>query len=238
MTATLDRPSATVGSLSSAEIVRRRAAGLAAIIAPWGFVIANGAYTWATRNGGSDETGVGTIQLYASVPGLVRLAVVAASIGCLLIVPAVAGAIRLAPRSWLALIGGALVAGGYIGYFGVLNTNILQLAMAEHGGAPAGFAAAIDAAQADSSMMWVFLLFVAGNLLGTILLAIGLLHSKALPVGAAVLIMCWPVSHVLGLSIGTEIPEVIGAVLQAIGFAVLGVRIARPDRRLGDNPQR
>jgi hypothetical protein len=38
---------------------------------------------------------------------------------------------------------------------------------------------------------------------------------------ATILIMLWPPLHVTGLFIlGSEIPEVIGAVLQAIGFAV------------------
>ena len=66
----------------------------------------------------------------------------------------------------------------------------------------------------------MFLLFVVGNLIGTALLAVGLLVSRAVPVWAALGILAWPPLHVIGLVFfGNEVPQVIGAVLQAIGFA-------------------
>ena len=40
-----------------------------------------------------------------------------------------------------------------------------------------------------------------------------------MPIWAAILIMLWPPLHIAGLFIGGEVLEVIGAVLQAIGFA-------------------
>ena len=68
--------------------------------------------------------------------------------------------------------------------------------------------------------VWVFLLFVVGNLIGTLLFAIGMLRSRAVPVWAALAIMSWPPLHVIGLAFfGNEVPQVIGAVLQALGFA-------------------
>ena len=63
-------------------------------------------------------------------------------------------------------------------------------------------------------------LFIIGNLLGTALFAMGLLVSKAAPAWAALGILMWPVLHVVGLVFfGNEVPQVIGALLQAIGFA-------------------
>ena len=84
----------------------------------------------------------------------------------------------------------------------------------------ADYAAVIDASQAEPWTTWVFLMFVAGNLVGTTLFAIGLLRSRAVPVWAALCILAWPPFHVIGLAVfGNEIPQVIGAVLQALGFA-------------------
>jgi hypothetical protein len=217
------------GELAS---TRRWSMAIAALIAPWGFVVANASYTWATRNGGADSTGQETLALYAQYPGLVRFAVLAVMVGCLLIVPAVLAAMRLASRSWLTFVGGVLMIGGYISYFAINGTTSLELAMAEHGGPISDFAGAIDASESDAAFSWIFLLFVAGNLLGTVLFAAGLLRSRVLPAWAAVLILCWPASHVLGLSTGTELPEVVGGVLQAIGFAILATYILRPTKFL------
>ncbi|MET1006394.1 MAG: hypothetical protein ABWX96_12645, partial [Propionibacteriaceae bacterium] len=74
---------------------------------------------------------------------------------------------------------------------------------------------------------WVFGLFVLGNLVGTLLFAIGLLRSRAIPGWAAVLILLWPPLHVTGLVVGNELFEVTGAVLQAVGFATIAVVVRR-----------
>ena len=149
-------------------------------------------------------------------------------IGWLLIVPAVLGALRLAPESWAAMGGGSLMIAGYICYFGVLASNFLVIAMAQRGGPLADYAAVIDASQAHPSTTWVFLLFVLGNLGGTLVFALGLIRSRAVPVWAAVSIMLWPPLHVIGLAVfGNEVPQVIGAVLQALGFAGAALGLLR-----------
>jgi hypothetical protein len=223
---TLSRPGvAGPGTRSPAEPaspsgVRRVGSALALVLAPWGFVVANGAYAWAIRNGGSDETGADALALSAAHPLLLRVVLLAGMVGCLLLVPAVLGAFRLAPTSRLVFAGGSLMIAGYICYFAVLTSSFDTLAMAARGGPLADYAAVIDASESDPWTSWVFFLFVVGNLLGTALFAIGLLHSKAVPVWAAIGIMTWPVLHVVGLVFfGNEVPQVIGALLQAIGFA-------------------
>ena len=121
---------------------------------------------------------------------------------------------------------------GYVCYFGVLLSNMMIIAMAEHGGPLGDFAAVIDAGQAESSTAWVFPIFIVGNLLGTVLFAIGLLRSRTVPIWAAILILLWPPLHITGLFIlGSEVPEVIGAVLQAIGFAGIAVAVLRRSNR-------
>ena len=66
-----------------------------------------------------------------------------------------------------------------------------------------------------------------GNLLGTLLFAIGLLRSRTVPVWPPILIMLWPPLHISGLIIGGEVVEVLGAVLQAIGFAGVAAVVLR-----------
>jgi hypothetical protein len=200
--------------------VRRVGSALALVLAPLGFFVANGAYAWAIHSGGSDETGADALALSAAHPLLLRVVLVAGMVGCLLLVPAVLGAFRLAPTSRLVFAGGSLMIAGYVCYFGVLPTSFSTIAMAERGGPIADYAAVIDASQADPFAGWIFPLFIVGNLLGTALFAMGLLVTKAVPAWAALGILMWPVLHVVGLIFfGNEVPQVIGAVLQAIGFA-------------------
>lgn len=211
------RPGPTYG-------MRRVGLALAMVLAPWGFVVTNTAYALAIRDGGNEETSSDALALFAAHPDLVRIAVVAGMIGCLLVVPAVLGIFRLVPTSRLVLIGGSLMIAGYIGYFAVLNSNLTTLAMAQrvalHGEPVAAFAAVLDASQAEPWGTVVFLLFVVGNLIGTALLASGLLVSRTVPVWAALGILSWPPLHVIGLAVfGNEVPQVIGAALQAVGFA-------------------
>jgi hypothetical protein len=231
-----DRPSTSSGRKASSARVRGRVrqvgGALALIVAPWGFVISNACYAWMIRNGGSDETGAGALALAAAGPGILRLCLVAGMIGCLLIIPAVMTALGLARRSRLAFVGGSLMIAGYVCYFGVLLSNMMIITMAEHGGPLGDFASVIDAGQADSSTAWVFPIFILGNLLGTVLFAIGLLRSRTVPIWAAILILLWPPLHITGLFIlGSEVPEVIGAVLQAIGFAGIAVAVLRRSNR-------
>ena len=98
---------------------------------------------------------------------------------------------------------------------------------AEHGGPLADYAAVIDASQNDLWTVWIFPIFIVGNLLGTLLFAIGLLRSRTVPIWPPILIMLWPPLHISGLIIGGEVLEVLGAVLQAIGFAGIAASVLR-----------
>lgn len=74
----------------------------------------------------------------------------------------------------------------------------------------------------------MFLLFVLGNLVGTTIVGIGLLLSRRVARWAAIGILCWPPLHVIGLVFfGNEIPQVLGAALQALGFAGCALTLAR-----------
>ena len=219
MTALAERSPSVVESGDPTSGVRRVGSVAALLLAPWGFVVCNTAYALMIRTGGSDETGAGALALAAAHPRLVELCLQAGMIGCLLLVPAVLATLGLVRRSRLALVAGSAMIAGYTCYFGVLLTTFTVAAMAEHGGPVADFAAVIDASESRGSTAWVFGLFVLGNLVGTLLLAVALLRSGAVPRWAAVAIMLWPPLHVIGLIAGSEWFEVTGALLQAAGFA-------------------
>jgi hypothetical protein len=217
--------------------VNRWGCVLGMLLAPWGFAITNLCYALAIRQGGSDSSGADALALFGAHPTLVRVGVTAGMIGCILIVPAVLGLFRLAPTSRAVLVGGSLMIAGYICYFAVLQSSFVVLAMAELGGDPSRFAAAIDTSQADPWPLWVFGLFVLGNLVGTLVLAIGLLRSRAVPLWAAIGIGLWPPLHVIGLVFfGNEVPQVIGAVLQALGFGGCSVVLATRSRSVNVAP--
>lgn len=199
----------------------------AMVVAPWGFVVANAAYAWVQHQGGSDATGAQALDTYAAHPVLIRIAVTAVLVGGVLVVPAVLSLMQLARRSWSVFVGGSLMVVGYVCYFGVGATTVLEVAMADSGGPHDVLAAVIDAGESQRWSSWIFLLFVIGNLLGTLVLAVGLLRSRAVPRWAAVGILAWPVLHVTGLVAGSELFEVVGALAQAAGFAGAAATLLR-----------
>ncbi|GLW96044.1 hypothetical protein [Microtetraspora sp. NBRC 16547] len=205
---------------------------LALFTAPWGFVVANSAYAWATRAGGSDSTGAGALALEAAYPGLIRLGTVAAMLGSLLMVPAALGVKRLVGGGSrkLGSVGAVLTGAGYICYFGIVLAGNITAAMVEHPSSTADYAAVLDSSQGDPSTLWVFLLFVLGNLVGTLLLGLALLRSRVIPLWAGAAVIAWPVLHVTGLIAGSEWFEVTGAVLEAVGLAVVGLRLLAAPR--------
>jgi hypothetical protein len=211
---------------------RRTGLATALFTAPAGLLIVNTTYAWITRNGGSDSTGADALDLVAAHPTAYRYGTLVVLIASLLMVPAALGTVQLIGdrAARLAFVGGTLVAAGYICYLAVNLTNFTALAMAERGGPLADYAAVVDASQSEPAGAWVFLLFVVGNLIGTFLLGLALLRSRAVPVWAAIGVLAWPPLHVLGLALGTEWPEVAGALVQAIGFGVVGARLLRRDR--------
>jgi hypothetical protein len=208
---------------------RRNGLALAAFVAPWGIVLANAGYAWTTRHGGEDLTAAGDLALAQAHRTIGPLASLAAIIGSLLLVPAVLGAMRLVRlgAARLGLIGGVLTAGGYICYLGMLMQGMVSDAMARAGGSTAEQVRLLNAIQDQPLTIWVFLFFVVGNLIGTFLLGLALLRARTVPFWAAYGVIAWPVLHIVGMAAGTEWFEVAGAILQAIGFAGVGLSLLR-----------
>jgi hypothetical protein len=198
------------------------------LVAPWCWVVANTAYYLSIRDGGNDLDGAAALALSAEHPDLRRISILAVMIGGILIVPAVMGFFRLAPASRLVTVAGSMMVAGYICYAAIASAGVTTLAMAEVVGPTPELATVLDTAQSDPWWAWAFIVFVLGNLLGTLLLAVGLLRSHTVPTWAALAIGCWPVAHVIGLlAFHNEVPQVIGALAQAAGFAACAVTLRR-----------
>jgi hypothetical protein len=221
--------------------MRTRRVGQAAalLIAPWGFVIANAIDAWITRHGGSDMTAKGALELAAAHPTLDKWGNFTAMVGCVLLIPATLGAMSLVREraARLGLLGGVLVIAGYVGYFGLCFQSYATIAMAQHGGATADHVAVLDLTMNQAFFVVPALTFVLGNILGTVLLGLALIRAGAVPRWAGICILAWPVLHIVGGTWG----EVVGAVVEAVGLAVVGLRLlgsAKPEAVASQRPAR
>jgi hypothetical protein len=224
------------------ERTRRVSKGLALMLAPWAFVIANAGDILTTDNGLDDTTPRGALLISAAHPLADKWFTFAAMVGCLLLVPAVLGAMGLVrvKAARVGLAGGVLMITGYICYFAMLFQGYATIALAQHGGASADNVAVQDLTMNQGFFIAVALTFVVGNLIGTLMLGLALFHARVVPRWAALLVMVWPVAHILGGPWG----EVLGAAFQAIGLAVVGVyllrtgpRTPRPDGQPASEPR-
>lgn len=75
------------------------------------------------------------------------------------------------------------------------------------------------------STVWVYIVFIVGNLIGTPVIGMALLRSRVVPVWGAIGVIAWAPFHVTGLVFGSEWFEVVGALLQAVGFATVGAAL-------------
>lgn len=228
----VDTTTPDTGTAAATARFRCIALAVALLAGPWGLVAANGIYAWMTRQGGSDLTGAGALALAGAHPGACRFSMVMAMFGSMLLVPAAIGAMRPTHHraARLGLIGGVLVAAGYICYFAMVMSDRITLAMAAHGDHLADYAKVLDDSLNGASVVWVYLTFLIGNIAGTFLLGLALLRSRSVPAWAGWGVMGWPILHVIGLVLGTEWLEVAGALAQALGFASVAIYLLRQPR--------
>ena len=210
---------------------RRVGQGLALLVAPWAFVVANAGDVVNRVPGQDDTTARGALLIAAAHPTAEKWFTFAAMVGCLLLVPAVLGAMNLlrVTAARLSLVGGALMIVGYICYFGLLFQGYATVALAQHGGASPDHVAVQDLTMNQGFFVVVALTFVVGNLIGTFLLGLALLRAHVVPRWAALCILTWPVLHILGGPWG----ELVGAAVEAAGLGVVGVYLLRSRRHTG-----
>jgi O-antigen ligase len=86
-------------------------------------------------------------------------------VGCVLMIPAVLGAMSLVREraARLGLLGGVLMIAGYVCYFGLCLQSYATIAMAEHGGATSDHVALLNATMNQAFFVVPALVFVAGT---------------------------------------------------------------------------
>lgn len=211
---------------------RRRAA---AIALPLGFAFqmgANSIFAWTSTSTGMTDTGTAeeSLAFYAAAPGAMLACGLLALIGCLLTVPGLPAALRVLrpgkPR--LALWAVALMMLGYVCYFGIAFTTFDTIGLATVGTADA--VAAYEATQGIAVAMVFFLLFVIGNLGGTLLLGLAVIlggRRVGVPWWSGLLIAGWTVGHVINIMGGGEWFAVAGGALEVVGLSILAATALR-----------
>ncbi|GAB3814547.1 hypothetical protein GCM10028820_10680 [Tessaracoccus terricola] len=210
----------------------RRVGGALAL--PAGFalqVAANSIYAVVSTESGLTDTGDGAeaLEFFGRYPAHFEWMTVLALSGVLLIVPGLLAALRvLRPhRPVLGLVAVTLMVAGYVCYFGIVRTNFDTIALAEHALAhpSADLGAVLDNALTPAAVGFA-LVFVVGNLLGTLLLGLAVLSSPGNRV-VGLLVICWPVGHVANLLGGGEWFAVAGGALEVVGLSMVAARALR-----------
>lgn len=209
---------------------RRRAAAIALPLAFVCQLVCNSLYAWtSTSSGLSDQGGAAEAQrFFAAFPGEMLVATMFALIGVLLAVPGLLAALRVIrpakPR--LGLWAVVLMITGYVCYFGIVFTNFDALALAV-AGTDVG---ALDTSPMAAAAMAFFLLFVIGNLIGTLLLGLAVMlggRRAGVPWWAGLLIMGWTIGHVINIVGAGEWFAVAGGALEVVGLAILAAAALR-----------
>lgn len=227
MSTTLDRAAEQI-PVALPTVRFRRVTGAVAL--PLAFTLqlaCNAVYAWVSTESGLSDTegGAETIEFYGRYPTAFLLMTAFALVGVLVMIPGLLAGLRvLRPsRPRLALVAVILMISGYVSYFGIVMTNFGTLGLArhaiEHPDLDAG--AILDASQASPVLMVFFALFVVGNLIGTLLLGLAVILSRALPWYAGALIICWTVGHVINIVGGGEWFAVIGGALEIGGLSII-----------------
>jgi hypothetical protein len=216
---------------------RRVGLALAMLIAPWFIVAAETVHAIVSPGGADDLDPAVALAKTADHPTLTAWGGLAGMLGALLLVPAVLGVMRLVRTgaARLGLVGGVLTAAGYVAYFALLFHGVgTEQAMVSVGGSMHQNVEILDKFMTQPWTVWVGPLFVLGNIVGTFLLGMALVRSRAAGRMAGFGLVAWPVLHVVSFH---PLFEVAGATLQALGFALAATVLLRAARPAGTAPE-
>lgn len=182
------------------------------------------------RPTGSDDTGDELLAYIRANSPDVLVSDVLLIAAVLLLVPAFIGAIHVlrnrAPV--LGYLGGGLAMVGFVCLFGMITLDGVALEIAGRGPAAAGMGGVLDQAPSHDLLLWILtMVFVAGHIVGTTLLGMGLLRARFIPGWAAVAVAVSQPVHFVAHGIGNKPLDVVGFALFAAGMATLGVRVLR-----------
>lgn len=203
----------------------RRVFGAVALPLAFAFQLGcNAIYAWISTESGLSDTGTGaeTLEFYGRYPSAILAMTLLALVGVLVMIPGLLAALRVLrptkPR--LSLVAVILMLAGYVSYFGIVMTNFGTLGLAQSALDPAAAVAVLEGSQSPAQVPF-FLLFVLGNLVGTLLLGLSVILARGLPWYAGALIMAWTVGHLVNILGGGEWFAVAGGVLEIVGLGIL-----------------
>ena len=182
------------------------------------------------RPNGSDDTGDELLAYVRGNGAAVQLSDLMLITAVLLLVPALIGAIHVlrnrAPL--LGYLGGGLALVGFVCLFGMIAQDGVALEMVRRGTSRSEMAAVLDRAMhQDAILMTMTMVFVAGHIVGTTLLGVGLNRARIIPVWAAAAVAVSQPVHFVAHGIENKPLDVVAFALFAAGLATLGVRVLR-----------
>jgi len=182
------------------------------------------------RPPGSDDTGDELLAYVRANGSAVQMSDLMLIAAVLLLVPAFVGAMHvLRNRSpLLGYLGGGLATVGFVCLLGTITLDGVALEMVASGPAAAGMGAVLDQAPNHDLLLWILTtVFVAGHIIGTTLLGIGLFRTRFVPVWAAVAVAVSQPLHFVAHGIESKPLDVVAFALFAAGLATLGVGVLR-----------
>lgn len=221
MTLTVTRPPA-VAAVADARTVRRVAAAILLPLGPLCVAILRGILPYSTADNDRqmlDHTAAGLGRMDA----VIWLGMAAA----LTLVPSGLAAARLAQRRApvLALIGVTLLTAGYLSLPFVNNDILVRAATGLD--RPLGVQV-LNSANSSGAVVVAGLIFVAGHILGLVVLGIALWRARAVPAWAAVaLIVSQPLHALFAVVVPNHLLDACAWALTALGLAVAASRVLR-----------
>lgn len=179
---------------------------------------------------GPDDTAAERLDYLRDHTATAVAANLASIAAILLLVPALIGAMHVlrnrAPL--LGYLGGGLALVGFAFLSVLIALEGVAIEMAAVGTATRDMATVLDrSANQDVVIGVMFAIFVAGHVLGTTLLGVGLFRARLVPVWAAAALTLAGPLHFVAHGIGNRPIDFVAFSLLVIGLATLGVRVLR-----------
>ena len=212
--------------MSSTTRFRRLAGAACLVLGPVLLGIAFAVLPWQTN----DDDTLDTLNLTGANITATQIGDLLAFAGILAMIPATLAIMRALGRRapLLGLVGGTLSIGGLVGAMLLVVSDQITLGVAD---APALRPAVADAV--ESSPAWVLnvvlVVFLAGLLIGGVVLGAGLLRARIVPAWAGVVVMLSPVVSLVAHMADRKAIDVVGSALVVIGYTAVAQRVLATD---------
>lgn len=212
--------------MSTTARFRRIAGAASLVLGPLLLTIGFAVLPWHPN----DETELESLTTTASHLTATQIGDLLAFLGILLMVPATLAVMRAVDRRApvLGLVGGVLSIAGFVaGMIAVVNDQVV-IALADEADLRPAAAAALD-----SSPAWVLnvvlVVFLAGMMIGGIVLGVALLRAKVVPTWAAVAVLAAPLVSLAAHIVDVKAIDVVSGLMTTAAYALLAQRLLVTD---------